>query len=450
MVGSRKRGGGPGEDQSVAKIANVNGGMVVDSASDGGSIVPVAASTAVETHSEVAAALVPVVTPARNPRESSKPMEKFYMMNIKVGKLEEFTTFEIAKKCKDMLVSHNPKLEQFLIVQEFKTEKEARSYLNIYKKLGDFDDLDAASEDGSVGMKLPAVVNAGRSAASPSVTVPGPPNNASDGTGAGGGVTVVNDGDDLFNDDDVPFNAVGNETVRPPQASESPQMNAFAAATIGTGTSIVVLRWRLPGAKYHIYAFKLMDGPEQYWSHKPQMWMHAVQTERDAPLYAPPSTFTLHRAMNRCNAAGIRAVPCGDSTILTIKTKRTAKVIDQYLLYGFVSEAKTNDDISEMIRSFVRHCAKPEVRTAYFVTIRELMNSAAISDDCKPTGKYWIKLASGANNIVFMERRFLSEVFLDQDIQTIVNLAYKTPGESPHSWPPHVRMAAFGPSSGAA
>ena len=34
MVGSRKRGGGPGEDQSVAKIANVNGGMVVDSASE--------------------------------------------------------------------------------------------------------------------------------------------------------------------------------------------------------------------------------------------------------------------------------------------------------------------------------------------------------------------------------------------------------------------------------
>ena len=126
MVGSRKRGGGPGEDQSVAKIANVNGGMVVDSASDGGSIVPVAASTAVETHSEVAAALVPVVTPARNPRESSKPMEKFYMMNIKVGKLEEFPTFEIAKKCKDMLLNHNPKLEQFII--SFKNSKQKKKH----------------------------------------------------------------------------------------------------------------------------------------------------------------------------------------------------------------------------------------------------------------------------------------------------------------------------------
>jgi hypothetical protein len=59
------------------------------------------------------------------------------------------------------------------------------------------------------------------------------------------------------------------------------------------------------------------------------------------------------------------------------------------------------------------------VREAYHLTIWEKMQSPAISDDTKPTGKYWIKLASGARNILYVEQQRLNNVFLDQDIKTI-------------------------------
>jgi hypothetical protein len=39
------------------------------------------------------------------------------------------------------------------------------------------------------------------------------------------------------------------------------------------------------------------------------------------------------------------------------------------------------------------------------------MQSPAISDDRKPTGKYWIKLASAARNILYEEKQQLKMCF---------------------------------------
>jgi hypothetical protein len=98
---------------------------------------------------------------------------------------------------------------------------------------------------------------------------------------------------------------------------------------------------------------KLLDGKKLYWSHKPSMWMYAVQTERDAPIFLLEDNMTLHKALNCCNAAGICASPGGANTILTIKTQRTNEVIEQYLLYGLVQASKTNLDKGDLIKSFV-------------------------------------------------------------------------------------------------
>jgi hypothetical protein len=418
MVGTRKRGG-IGEDESASKVANVNADSV-----DGNDVVQ--GSTAGGSE-EVQASVAAVVTPAKASQASVKPRLRFYMMNTLTCKSEMFGSFVAAKVCKDILVKHYPKLEDHLSIHEFETNEEAETYLRAFYSLGNRE-VESEQDDGKDDKKAPAAVNAAAAKAD---------------------AAELPDDPIMDSDDDVPFEPVLNDGARSAstETPQSPQMSAFAAATIGGGTSIVIYRWRLPGSKYHVYAYKLMDGQEQYWSHKPHMWMLAVQTEKDAPIFAPPETLTLHKAMNRNNAAGIRAVPCGDSTIQTVKTKKTGKIIEQYCFYGFVHESKTNDDIRELIKSFVRHCSRNEIRTAYFLTLKERMQSSYISEDTKATGKYWIKLASGANNMVISERKYLSEVFLDADIETIINLAYKTPGESPSNWPAYVRTAAFGTSS---
>jgi hypothetical protein len=86
------------------------------------------------------------------------------------------------------------------------------------------------------------------------------------------------------------------------------------------------------------------------------------------------------------------------------------------------------------------------VREAYHLTIRGKMQSPEISDDTKPAGKYWIKLASGARNILYEEKQQLNDVFLDQDIETIINLAYNTSAVPVQNWLPHICDGAFGRS----
>jgi hypothetical protein len=69
------------------------------------------------------------------------------------------------------------------------------------------------------------------------------------------------------------------------------------------------------------------------------------------------------------------------------------------------------------------------------------MRTPVIDMDVHPeTGPYWLKLATGGRNIRFEEKNHLNEVFLNHDIKNIINLAYMTM----RTWPPHVRITAFG------
>jgi hypothetical protein len=428
MVGSRKRASTGEEDLSprVSKISDVGNidqndlDSIVNVSTEGitGAESPTQSpgkkATASTISDPVGAVVLTVITP-------EKPKKQFYVMNKQNGAIQSFDSFELASQFKNAMATFAPILAFTAVIKDFQSEAEARAYLDTYTKVPMPNALEANSSDSDDG----------KIAAEPRLEIARQK--------ASQDVVVIDDVDQ------VPFSSVGSTSVQPSGAANySPQMSAFAAATIGLGTSIAVTRWRLPACDYHVYSFKLMDGREQYWSHKPQMWMYAVQTEKIMPLFLPGENMSLHRAMNRCNAAGIRATPGGENTILTFRTPKTHKDIRQYLLYGLVKCDKSNEDIGNLIKSFVQHCQKQNIREAYYLTVREKMVSPAICEDTKPTGKYWIKLASGANNIVFEEKRRLSDVFLDEDIEIIINLAYNTVGQTQQQWLPHVRIAAYG------
>jgi hypothetical protein len=424
MGGSKKRNS-TGEDDFAARASKmtdvgnnvqINLGSVENVSGEGipdeSSYQPPARNATAPSVSYPAGVGVPaVITPV-------KPTKQFFLLNEQNGAIQSFDSLELANQFKNTMASFAADLAFTAVIKEFHSETEARAYMDTVCNVPMPPALPIADDDGKI-------------AAVPRL--------------AGTSQNVLQDVVVIDDVDQVPFSTVGSTSAQPSgTARYSPQMSAFAAATIGLGTSISVTRWRLPACEYHVYSFKLMDGREQYWSHKPQMWMYAVQTEKNVPLFLPEENMSLHRAMNRCNAAGIRATPGGENKILTYRTPKTHKDIQQYLLYGLVKSDKTNGDIGDLIKSFVRHCNKHDVREAYYLTIREKMISTHICEDTKPTGKYWIKLASGANNIMFEEKRRLSDVFLDEDIEIIINLAYNTEGQRQQQWLPHVRLAAYG------
>lgn len=388
-----------------------------------------------ETANEQTENQVSVVVTPQKPSAQTKATGKWFVLNIQCGECHAFATRPAADNFKAMLVKANSNLVDRLMIDEFENKSAAIDFLALCHRMGvreippnDDDPPDALQ----ACTKPPAIqiVNVAHGELS---------------------------ADPLLDDDDIPFEArpADGSSEATGISSDSPQMRAFEAASIGTGTSIEVMRWRLPQCTWDVYAFQLMDGKEQYWSHKPQMWMTAVETEKTTPIFSVGSPHTLHKALNKCNCAPMRAVPFGENMIKQIKTKKNSKMIDQFILYGFVRPSYTNDQIGEMIHKFVDACKMSEIRKAYHLTITGKMPSPAISEDCKPNGKYWIKLASGANNTSFKMMRALSEVFMDLDIVQIINLLYGTKGAlsrdwKPESrdWKPEIRTAAFGSASG--
>lgn len=381
-------------------------------------------------HAEVATA---AVTPDKVAPVIAKK-HSYFLMNLVTFQTEIFYDLEKATNVKEMMLKHQPRLESYLVIEEFDSETAALQYLALVRRMGSA--AKSVVVDSAVGDKTdcPIVRQSLRESA---------PNQVVAINGVPGSLPA-----DAADDDDVPFEplASSNPLASTGRSGGSTEMGAFAAATVGCGARISVMRWRLPTV-WHVYAFQLMDSVVQYWSHKPAMWTHAANCDNLVPIYDPTQQKSLFCAMNKCFAANIRASPGGDNIVKQIKTSK-GLLIDQNLLVGLCSAKKTNEEIGAMIKSFIDHCSQPEVRQAYWITVNEKMNAPSIKQDCDPkTGKYWMKLATGGNNMQYTEMKYLNEIFLDSDIITLVNLAYRTRGATCQSWAPEARAAAFGPSS---
>ena len=111
-------------------------------------------------------------------------------------------------------------------------------------------------------------------------------------------------------------------------------------------------------------------------------------------------------------------------------------------------ELSVLNSLFTIIELFVKCTHDPIIREAYFHTITAKMPSPSIKADCQVNGKYWIKLASASHNIHFREMTSLNEVFMDQDILEMSNLAYFTKDTPSQNWNAERRAIAFGRSQG--
>jgi hypothetical protein len=422
MAGGRagtKRPAPEGEDETVLNSSLEHDSSVLE--------VDDTAVANASPASEVARVEVPVVSP-RKVSKISTGAKSWFVLNLKADECESFADKRKAEAFKDTLLKLDPTLKSSLLTDQFVDAAAAHEFMAVCKRLGPSNSTNSDDEqpESTEQSSKPAGHN---------------PTNATAGDLA---VDAIIDVDDIPFDDTPSSTASGFAGV----AASSAKMNAFAQAAIGSGASIDVMRWRLPGCQWDIYAYQLLESKEQYWSHKPQMWMLAMETEQISPIFPNPATMNLRDIMNRCNAAGIRAVPCGDDKIRQFTTKSNGKVVNQYVLYGLVKATRNNGEIAKLIKQFVDHCKNPVIREAYFHTITGKMPSSSIKNDCNPKGKYWIKLASGANNIKVREMQSLDQVFLDHDIHQMINLAYATKGASSQNWSAEIRSIAFGGSQG--
>jgi hypothetical protein len=119
----------------------------------------------------------------------------------------------------------------------------------------------------------------------------------------------------VLEDDVVPFRSVQPETPCLASASlSSSQIDNICSATLGMGARIEVYCWSLPACKFDVYSYKLMIGPNMYWTHKPTMWIDLVCLDIKKTLLQSSDSMSLHKAMDNCHAAAIHATPGGPNT----------------------------------------------------------------------------------------------------------------------------------------
>jgi hypothetical protein len=431
MVGSKKRSIS-GEQLDTNKVGKVGEETVVQQIGQLSDVPDDQSKSNKSSPGKESVDVTAIVSP-----EKPAPTKRFYLMNTKTGHFVETENSISANELKRQLVRLGSESENSFAVAKFYSESDVKAFLkeiyNVPKPNDQTSKLPITANNSvnniaSVGdsCKMPAIPN-------PSI------NSERNVTNAAHCRDIV-----VLEDDVVPFRSVQPETPRLASASlSSSQIDDIRAVTLGIGARIEVYRWSLPACKFDVYSYKLMMGPNMYWTHKPTMWIDLVRLDTEKSLLKSPDSMSLHEAMDHCHAAAIRATPGGPNTALSITTQKTRKIY-QHLLYGLVQKEKPDSYIAEQIKKFVRFCDDPRVRQSYNCIIKNLMTSnPAVDEDTREDGKYWYKLKSGANNILFIKKRRLNEVFLDDDIVSIIETAY---GLLPPVllWPPHVQAVAYG------
>jgi hypothetical protein len=258
VTGKKKRSA-TGEDDTMSKLPKfVDGGVVeqrVLESDNLGPDEPGALFPAMQSRAAVVSQLDQVggsaiVTPAKSPKQ-------FYLLNKQNGEILKAASYDDAIDLQSKMVRLCGVKVSDLVVEDFKSDSDAKSFLQ------------SITNHPMPGQPADKVCNA-----------------------------IV-----AINDDIVPVHPIREETSRVSTGLNNldPRLEAFRAATIGHGTSIDVMRWRLPECRFHAYAFKLMSGRELYWSHKPQMWMLACKTEHITPvpiILPPEENMSIHKALN--------------------------------------------------------------------------------------------------------------------------------------------------------
>jgi hypothetical protein len=155
-------------------------------------------------------------------------------MNTQNGAIEQFLNLLAANTFKETLVSFGQLNETTLLIDEFDSHVDACLFLKTKYN------VDCSKQEEARKMIVDAKLTALADVQSQSVVR----------------AASINDCQEIvvLEDDDVPYCPVFTDTARSTASltTQRPQMSAFAAATIGLGTSIAVMHWRLPACRYHV------------------------------------------------------------------------------------------------------------------------------------------------------------------------------------------------------
>ena len=84
----------------------------------------------------------------------------------------------------------------------------------------------------------------------------------------------------------------------------------------------------------------------------------------------------------------------------------------------------------------------------YYASMKNIVRSSALQRDCEVGGGYWRDILSSVGNISVMKKDYLSQIFLDAEIQIIMQKTFHIEGVSdflPSMFTSEMKLVAYGP-----
>ena len=100
-----------------------------------------------------------------------------------------------------------------------------------------------------------------------------------------------------------------------------------------------------------------------------------------------------------------------------------------------------------MFQDVVGFFADQDYCQMYYSAMKNMVKSATLLDECRPSAGYWYDIAASVNNIVVVKKDYLSQIFLDEQIHDIMKKAFSfesTPGFTRSMYSPEMETIAYG------
>jgi hypothetical protein len=227
----------------------------------------------------------------------------------------------------------------------------------------------------------------------------------------------------------------------------SQKLDAFRNAMRASAVGLDVLRWNFPHCTSSVFAWRMMENNNDYWSHKPNIWEKVSLTELGNPIFDKEEHLSVFEMLNAAQSANMRCTPYGPDNKAVITLKRGG-TLDRNILYGTLPSAKTDEEVVEQVTKFISFTKDPRVREVYKMAIDDAMKAVSIKNDVSLNGPYWQKMAAAANNVTFRQMDHLNEVFMDSTIEDLIGHIYGLGPQTMSMWTPSIREVAFGRSYG--
>ena len=79
--------------------------------------------------------------------------------------------------------------------------------------------------------------------------------------------------------------------------------------------------------------------------------------------------------------------------------------------------------------------------------MKNVVKNSSLLKDCQPSSGYWHDISSSVNDVVISQKKFLSEIFMDEQIHEIMSTAFQISADASfaHSmYTPEMNTIAYG------